>query len=120
VNNVTVRLLQQTTPGNYTVVSTTVTSGGGKYLFPNLSEGNYVVEFDKTTIPATYSLTIANVSGVSTALDSDANPTTGRSGLIALVPTDPARRDILTIDAGIVDTSCPPAKCVPIVIKRTR
>ncbi|GAB4043273.1 hypothetical protein GCM10028810_04960 [Spirosoma litoris] len=120
VNDVTIRLLQETTPGNYTVVSTTITSGGGNYLFPNLPEGNYVVEFDKTTLPANFSLTTANASGVPTALDSDANTTTGRSGLIALVPTDPARRDILTIDAGIVDVSCPPAKCLPIVIRRTR
>ncbi|QMW02377.1 SdrD B-like domain-containing protein [Spirosoma foliorum] len=120
VNGVTIRLLQETTPGNYTVLSTTITAGGGNYLFPNLPEGNYVVEFDKATLPANFSLTTANASGVPTALDSDANTTTGRSGLIALVPTDPTRRDILTIDAGIVDVSCPPAKCLPIVIRRTR
>ena len=120
VSGVTVRLLQQTTPGNYTVVSTTVTPASGNYLFPNLPAGTYVVEFDKTTLPTNFSLTTANASGVSSALDSDANSVTGRSGLITLVPTDPGQRDILTIDAGVVNQTCPPAKCLPILIRRTR
>jgi uncharacterized repeat protein (TIGR01451 family) len=121
VSGITVRLLKETTPGNYTVVSTTVTSGNGTYLFQNLSAGTYVVEFDKTTLPANFSLTVATASGVSGALDSDADPVTGRSGLIILNPTNPAQRDIVTIDAGIVNTDCStPTKCVPIAIKRIR
>ncbi|WP_460967283.1 SdrD B-like domain-containing protein [Spirosoma migulaei] len=121
VDGVIVRLLQETTPGNYTVVSTTVTSGNGTYLFPSLPGGTYVVEFDKTTLPANFTLTTVNALGVTSSLDSDADPVTGRSGLIALVPTNPALRDRLTIDAGIVNTDCPPTvKCIPIAIKRIR
>ena len=120
VNGITVRLLQETTPGNYTVVSTTVTSGNGGYLFPNLSAGTYVVEFDKTTLPPNYVFTTPTASGVPTSLDSDADTSTGRSAPVTLVPTNPAQRDILTVDAGVYDSSCAPPKCVPIVIQRTR
>ncbi|WP_461126013.1 SdrD B-like domain-containing protein [Spirosoma aerophilum] len=118
VGGVTVRLLQETTPGTFTVVSTTVTAGNGIYLFSNLSAGTYLVEFATATLPVNYVLTTANAVSVPTGLDSDANPATGRSGLITLVPANPALRDILTIDAGIVSTDCvTPSVCVPIVIK---
>ena len=125
VNGVTVRLLEQTSPNNFTLVSTTATTGNGAYLFPNLPAGTYVVEFDKTTLPTSLTFTTPNATGVPTNLDSDAIPTAGnpmvaRSAPVTLVPTDPTRRNDLTIDAGLFDTTCPPAKCVPIVIQQIR
>ncbi|WP_461055211.1 SdrD B-like domain-containing protein, partial [Spirosoma arcticum] len=120
VSGVTVRLLQETTPGNYTVVSVTLTTGNGGYLFPNLPAGNYIVEFDGTNLPAGFTFTQSpNAPGVPDDLDSDADPVTGRTGVITIVLTDPAQRNITAVDAGLV-TDCPPAKCVPFVITRTR
>ncbi|GAB3991197.1 hypothetical protein GCM10028807_20780 [Spirosoma daeguense] len=120
VDGVTVRLLQETSPGNYTVVSTTVTTGGGQYLFTNLPAGTYIVEFDLTTLPPGFIISPnQNRPGVPTTENSDANPTTGRSAPITLDPTNPVQPDVLAIDAGL-ETDCPPAKCVPFVIKKTR
>ncbi|GAB2558358.1 SdrD B-like domain-containing protein [Spirosoma areae] len=120
IDGVTVRLLRETTPGNYTVVSTTITSGGGLYLFPNLPAGTYVVEFDNTTLPPGYFISPnPNRPGVPANVNSDADPLTGRSAPITLVPGDPNQANILAIDAGL-ETNCPPATCVPLVIKRIR
>lgn len=123
VPGVTVRLLQVTSPVGSTLVSTSVvsstfTDGGGKYLFTNLPEGRYIVEFDKTTLPADCVITPQyQQPGVGDALDSDADPTTGRSPIIDLVPSDPSKQVILTINAGLVTPPCPSApKCVPITI----
>ena len=120
IDGVTVRLLVETTPGTYTVVSTTVTAGGGLYLFPNLPAGTYEVEFVASSLPPNYVFTTSNASGVADDVDSDANPVTGRTAPVVLVPLDPARRAILTLDAGVYDGGCPPARCVPLVISRTR
>ncbi|MBD2700859.1 hypothetical protein IC229_09430 [Spirosoma sp. BT702] len=120
VDGVTVRLLVETTPGNYTVVSTTVTTGGGHYLFTNLPAGTYIVEFDLTTLPAGFIISPNNNRpGVPNTENSDANPTTGRSAPITLDPANPVNPEVLAIDAGL-ETDCPPAKCVPFVITKTR
>ncbi|GAB3691860.1 hypothetical protein GCM10027592_10210 [Spirosoma flavus] len=120
VDGVTVRLLRETSPGVYTVVSTTVTTGGGHYLFTNLPAGTYIVEFDLTTLPAGYIISPnPNRPGVPTTENSDANPTTGRSAPITLDPANPVNPDVLAIDAAL-ETDCPPAKCVPFIITKTR
>ena len=120
VNNVTVRLLEQTTPGTFTLVSTTVTAGNGAYRFPNLPAGTYVVEFVKATLPPGFVFTTNNAPGVPPDQNSDADLNTGRSLPVTLNPSDPAQQNVLTIDAGIVNTACPPAKCVPLVIQQIR
>ena len=119
VNGVTVRLFRETTPGNYTLALTTQTAGAGTYLFPNLSAGTYLVEFDRTTLPAGFSLS-QNVDepGVPDNLDSDADPVTGRTSPVTIVAANPDLRDIRTVDAGLV-ADCPPALCVPVVVRRT-
>ena len=116
-NGITIRLLEQTTPGTFTLVATTVTAGGGGYLFTNLPLGTYVVEIDKFTLPATCTIS-PNVTVGNPTTDSDTNPDTGRSGLILVDPTDPTKRTILTIDTGL-ETSCQSA-CVPISVTRVR
>ncbi len=78
-------------------VGTTTTSGGGFYLFQNLTPGDYYVIFDQTTLPAGYGFTSQNTGSDST--DSDANPATGKSEGNATVPPG-GYND--TVDAGIV------------------
>ena len=72
---------------------TTTTDSTGKYEFAGLNAGNYVVEFVK---PADYAFTGAGKG--TTIDDSDANTTTGRSGVITLA----AGQVNTTIDAGLV------------------
>lgn len=87
--------------------------------FPNLSAGTYLVEFDRTTLPAGFSFS-QNVDepGVPDNLDSDADPVTGRTDRITIISSNPDLRDIRTVDAGLV-ADCPPAICVPVVVRRT-
>ncbi len=84
----------------------TTTAGGGFYKFENLMPGEYYVIFDQTTLPAGYVLTLQNF-GASDALDSDANPSTGKSEGNATV-VGGAYND--TVDAGLV---LAPVPCVP-------
>ena len=58
------------------------TDANGEYLFTNLRPGTYSVQFDKTTLPAGYSFTTANVG--SDASDSDANPMDGKTAQTVL------------------------------------
>ncbi|WP_375446683.1 SdrD B-like domain-containing protein [uncultured Fibrella sp.] len=116
-DGVTVRLQQQTSPGTFTVVSTTVTAGGGYYLFTNLPAGVYVVEIDKNTLPATCTLS-PNVNVGNPATDSDTDPNTGRSPLIPIDPTDPTKRTILTVGTAL-ETPCE-AVCIPVSVRRVR
>jgi hypothetical protein len=75
-------------------VSTTVTDQNGNYLFTGLDAGGYQVAF--TTIPGAYNFTRLNV-GADDAVDSDANPATGRTATITLA----AGELNLTVDAGL-------------------
>jgi hypothetical protein len=88
-------------------VGTTATSGGGYYLFTNLTPGDYYVVFDKSTLPAGFSFTAQNV-GTNDTLDSDANPSTGKSEGNATV-TAGGYND--TVDAG----ACAPPPCMKLV-----
>ena len=125
VANVTVKLLEVTSPVgapavSTSLVSTTVTDGAGKYLFTNLPAGRYIVEFVKASLPATCALSPDyKVAAAGDALDSDADPTTGLSPIITIVPTDPTKRTILTVDAALIVPGCKPV-CVPIMVKRVK
>ncbi|MDW8267631.1 MAG: isopeptide-forming domain-containing fimbrial protein [Anaerolineae bacterium] len=88
--NVTVRLYRS---GDPTPLLTTTTDGNGLYSFANLAPGNYVVEF---VPPSGYAFTYPDV-GSNDAVDSDANPTNGRTGVITLA----VGGTILSVDAGL-------------------
>jgi uncharacterized repeat protein (TIGR01451 family) len=78
VGGVTVTLYD----ANGAVVATTVTDTNGSYLFRNLVPGGYTVGF--SGIPTGFVFTTPN-QGADT-FDSDADPQTGRTGTITLVP----------------------------------
>ncbi|MBL8387300.1 MAG: carboxypeptidase regulatory-like domain-containing protein [Hydrogenophaga sp.] len=78
VAGVSVKLLD----ASNTVVATTTTNASGDYSFAGLAPADYQVEFVKPTGYGGF--TLAN-QGSDDALDSDANPTTGRTGLTTLV-----------------------------------
>ena len=83
-------------------VGPVVTDDNGNYLFENLPPGEYAVQFDLNTLPASYGVTKPNVtspqpSAPSDQLDSDANPSTGSTGSVT-IPSG----ENLTLDMGIV------------------
>ncbi len=80
--------------GDDVFVSTTVTAGGGLYLFSNLPPGDYYVEF---VLPAGWVFTTQDAGGDDT-VDSDANPADGRAICTTLSPGETD----LTWDAGLV------------------
>ncbi|MCP9769661.1 DUF11 domain-containing protein [Lacihabitans sp. LS3-19] len=79
-------------------VASTTTDPSGAYLFANLVPGSYVVVFGK---PSGYSSSPAN-SGGDDAKDSDADMTTGKSGVYVLAAGEYNQ----TIDAGFYLPSC--------------
>ncbi|SOD93304.1 conserved repeat domain-containing protein/gliding motility-associated C-terminal domain-containing protein [Spirosoma fluviale] len=82
-----------------TRLDSTVTTGGGKYLFDSLTDGSYVVRF---MAPSGYESTTANAVGISDALDSDAgaNGFTGVYTIDTSQPTSSTARNNPTVDAG--------------------
>ena len=82
------------------VLNTTTTDALGFYVFSQdsggnfLLPGNYQVGF---TLPYGYAFTLPNV-GSNDAIDSDANPTTGRTSVVNVTVDD------YTFDAGLVRT----------------
>lgn len=103
VSGVVVNLYVKDTEGNFVFFAETTTDDDGKYLFEGLKEGVYQVEF--VLPPGGYVFTYANQSGVPGDQDSDANPTTGRTGEIVIDPSQDVSsilRNNMTIDAGIV------------------
>jgi hypothetical protein len=104
INGVMVKLLDCS--GQVLKTTTTTDDAGGNpgyYLFTDLSAGCYQVEF---VAPVGYQLTVTNASG-NPQTDSDANPTTGKTGNITLL----AGTTDLSWDAGVFRT--PPPLCVP-------
>ena len=91
MQGVTVTLLDGS--GNPTG-QTDVTDASGNYLFPNLVPGNYIVEF--SNLPSGYVFSRKD-QGANDNVDSDADPFTGRTGVITL---DPGEND-LSNDAGV-------------------
>jgi uncharacterized repeat protein (TIGR01451 family) len=75
------------------VVATTTTASDGGYLFPNLVPGTYTVGFTK---PAGTSLSPPN-QGADDLVDSDANPTTGRTAPVSLAVGEKNT----SVDAGV-------------------
>lgn len=90
VAGVTVRLLD----GAMNVLASTTTATGGTYSFTNLASGDYRVEF---VAPPSRGFTLQDAGVTTDALDSDVDPTTGRTGMITL-----GASDNLSVDAGLI------------------
>lgn len=76
-------------------LATTTTDAYGKYLFDNLAPGDYYVRFTAPSGPFGYFIANPDLGG-DDAKDSDADPATGRTGLISL-----GADNVVTIDAGM-------------------
>jgi len=94
IPGVTVLLLS-----NNVVQASQITAPDGSYLFPGLIPGTYSVIF--TNLPAGYVFTAAD-QGANDALDSDANPATGRTPSVVLGCGEVNR----TVDAGAYQPAC--------------
>ncbi|MVM37020.1 hypothetical protein GO730_04025 [Spirosoma sp. HMF3257] len=92
IAGVTVQLVD---PVSGTVVSTTVTDSGGKYLFTNLNPGSYIL---KVTAPAGTTFTTP-LTG-STLTDSDVTSSTGSVGSTSPFSVTAGQQE-LTVDAGL-------------------
>ncbi len=79
VEGITVTLLD----ANDQTIATTTTDSSGLYHFDMLSSGLYTVAFDTATLPEGYTITSLQ-QGSSATVDSDAEPTTGRTPRITL------------------------------------
>ncbi|SDG56886.1 MULTISPECIES: SdrD B-like domain-containing protein [unclassified Duganella] len=90
-----VKVLLLDAAGNPTGVSAT-TDATGSYSFSNLKPGTYSVQFDKSTLPANFAFTNADVGD--DGKDSDANISTGKTASVTLNSGDVNN----TLDAGIV------------------
>ena len=80
-------------------IAQTLTNANGGYLFTGLDIAKkYIVKFDLTSVPADCD-PITPLQGNDRTKDSDANVTTGESGVITLTPQNTSD---LTIDLGLV------------------
>ena len=80
VDGVKVILWNSDASGNPTTKrDSTITAGGGLYLFSNLPKGDYVVQFIKSTIPSTFAGFTSQSGAVNDATNSDANLTDRKS-----------------------------------------
>jgi hypothetical protein len=86
---------------------TTTTDASGHYLFEELQPGDFQVEF---VAPVGMDITLADAGGDDSA-DSDADPTTGLSPVVALV----SEENNVTIDAGLIDEPVDPPVDPPTV-----
>ena len=83
------------------IIASDTTAGGGLYLFTDLPEGGYIVEFDLSEITGSYNFTTQTTG---TADGSDPDVGTGQTGTIVLS----AGVDDLDVDAGIYSSCMPP------------
>ncbi len=79
-----------------TVLASTVTDANGKYLFPNVTPGSYILGF--STVPGNLEFTKQNTPGDNgNNTNSDADVITGKTTIIVLT----AGENEFTIDAGL-------------------
>ncbi len=78
------------------VISSMITDANGKYYYPNLAPGSYVVGFSTTPVGYNFTQQIASADNGNNT-NSDADATTGKTMQVLL---DPSEID-LTIDAGL-------------------
>ncbi|HUN24450.1 MAG TPA: SdrD B-like domain-containing protein, partial [Anaerolineales bacterium] len=91
VQGITVYLLNS----GGSVIGTDITDSNGYYSFNNLQPGSYTIQFDLSTLPSGYTVTLQNAGD--DTLDSDADTTTGLTQQVTLV----AGESNLTLDMGI-------------------
>ncbi len=96
IEGITVRLLDE----NGSVIAETTTNSDGQYIF-TVPPGTYAVEF----VPRPGDAFSPQNAGRDTELDSNANPSTGRTSPVFVGPGE----SNLTIDAGIVQFTAAPA-----------
>ncbi len=89
VAGITVKLYDNTN----TLIASTTTDANGNYLFPNLPNGVYYVNF--SNLPAGYSFSPTGAGTTNT--DSDPNPSTGSTPTVSLT----GNTHITNLDAGI-------------------
>ncbi|MBP7829703.1 MAG: hypothetical protein KA248_07280, partial [Kiritimatiellae bacterium] len=82
--------------GSGEIIATNLTDASGQYLFADLVPGTYSVQFDLASLPAGYYPTIRTGSLLD-ANNSDANPATGLTASLNLVPNQHVRE----VDFGI-------------------
>ncbi|MBD2700531.1 DUF11 domain-containing protein [Spirosoma sp. BT702] len=78
-------------------LDSTLTAGGGKYLFDSLTDGSYIVRF---IAPSGYSSTSANVGLDDLDSDADGSGVTGIYTIDTSQPESSTARNNLTVDAG--------------------
>ncbi len=76
---------------------TTITSGGGFYLFEELPAGTYAVTFDDSSLAASQFRTPKDV-GIDDAVDSDGDPVTGTVSRVVIT----TNQNRLDVDQGVV------------------
>ncbi|WP_435353597.1 SdrD B-like domain-containing protein [Emticicia sp. SJ17W-69] len=103
------------------VLKKDTTDNNGKYLFTGLSEGNYVVKVITSTLPAGAQITSKQDVGSDETIDSDFNSSTGLSDKVLINLSDIAKKDILTVDAGLytVPTPITPVTIADLSVNKT-
>ena len=92
-----------------TPTDSAVTGSTGEYLFSGYPAGDYIVQFDLSTLPAGYAVTTQDAPGATEGTDSDASIIDGTTAVITLGPAnsfiDVANGDVTdeSIDLGIVE-----------------
>ncbi len=86
---------------NGTFFAKDTTDATGKYLFSNLDAGTYKIKVLSASIPAGCEISSVKDAPSDDAKDSDVDKTTGESGNYVIDPTDPTKKDILTVDAAL-------------------
>jgi gliding motility-associated-like protein/uncharacterized repeat protein (TIGR01451 family) len=86
------------------VAKTTTTDINGYYNFDGISSGNYVVQFVMDNVPADCRQITDPGKGTDPNVNSKPDPTTGITPLIVIDTTNPTKKDIKNIDAGLVPT----------------
>lgn len=108
INGIKVRLYRGT---DSALVATTITGNNyagkpGYYQFANLADGSYYVVFDVTTIPSGAEIVPAG-QGSDRTLDSDADPTTGRTVTFTVA----GQISDFTRDMGVYVPQCDTITC---------
>ncbi|MBU1669209.1 hypothetical protein KKC13_12390 [bacterium] len=65
--------------GSGVPIASVTTNASGEYLFDELVPNDYCVGFDLATLPAGYTVSPQNVNTTTALLDSDVNPSTGKT-----------------------------------------
>jgi 5-hydroxyisourate hydrolase-like protein (transthyretin family)/protocatechuate 3,4-dioxygenase beta subunit len=82
-------------------LESTTTNANGEYYFVGLTPDTYAVKFSNLPVGYTFTTQDADVQGINGALNSDANPATGKTATVTLASGD----NNLNLDAGIVSTT---------------